>query len=48
MASFVVNVVPDSVAVVVCRSSASDQVDAQLTDKLVLRRTWRVLLAAGC
>ena len=42
MACFVVAVVPDSVAVVVCRSSASGRVlvRTKWTNKFVLLRTW--------
>ena len=38
---FVVAVVPDSVAVVVCGSSASGRVGTYLTNKFVLLRIWR-------
>ena len=48
MGSFVVDVDPDSVAVVVCRSSASGRVGTKLTNKFLLLRTRRVLIAAGC
>ena len=37
--NFVVAVVPDSIAVVVCRSRASGRVGTLLTNKFVLLRT---------